>query len=250
MSEGASHDYSKSVYSEEKATDAVWVLTCAAMVFFMQCGFALLECGSVREKNSTSILIKNLFNICIGCLGFWLIGYAFAFGKSTGFIGLDSRYFAGNGFEDMEEDNYLQFVFYVAFSLTSSTIVLGALAERTKLLCYIIYSFFHTSILYPIVMAWTVENGWLNKLGFYDFAGTSTVFLVGGVAGLCGTVLLGERYGKAIQRENKDKEQLLDDEPPALRNSEAILDSSLKFNRVITHVNQDYHEAFKEWLIN
>lgn len=96
-----SQQHSHDVYTEYEATNAVWVLTCAAMVFFMQCGFALLECGSVREKNSTSILIKNLFNICIGCLGFWLIGYAFAFGNVQSFIGLDSRYFASNGFESM-----------------------------------------------------------------------------------------------------------------------------------------------------
>lgn len=203
----AGQSHSQDVYSEIDATNAVWVLTCAAMVFFMQCGFALLECGSVREKNSTSILIKNLFNICIGCLGFWLIGYAFAFGHVKAFMGFDSRFFAGNGFESMEEDNYLRFVFYVAFSLTSSTIVLGALAERTKLLCYIIYSFVHTSILYPIVMAWTQEGGWLFELGYYDFAGTSTVFLVGGVAGLCGTVLLGERLGRKEQRKAKEEEQ-------------------------------------------
>ena len=124
-------DYSHFVYSEDQATNAVWVLTCAIMVFFMQCGFALLECGSVRQKNSSSILIKNLFNICIGTLGFWLIGYAFAFGDVHTFIGFDKRYFASNGFEQMKHDNYLYFVFYVAFALTSSTIVLCALAERT-----------------------------------------------------------------------------------------------------------------------
>ena len=134
-------DYSHVVYNEKDATDAVWVLTCAGMVFFMQCGFALLECGSVREKNSTSILIKNL--------------YCFAFGKNNGFIGIDKRFFIGNGFENVPEDNYLQFVFYVAFSLTSATIAMGALAERTKLICYMIYSIVHTAIIYPIVMAWT-----------------------------------------------------------------------------------------------
>lgn len=211
----------------------------------MQCGFALLECGSVREKNSTSILIKNLFNICIGSLGFWVIGYAFAFGKNNGFIGMDSRFFASNGFEAMPEDNYLQFVFYVAFSLTSSTIVLGALAERTKLLCYIIYSFVHTSIIYPVVMAWTQENGWLDNLGYYDFAGTSTVFLVGGTAGLCGTYLLGERLGKEKVREVKEKKVETEDH---LKVNEKVLESK-KYERVISHVNIEFHEAFKEWLI-
>ena len=223
------------MYDEKDATDAVWVLTCAAMVFFMQCGFALLECGSVREKNSTSILIKNLFNICIGSLGFWLIGYAFAFGKSNGFIGFDLDLFAGSGFEEISDDNYLQFVFYVAFALTSSTIVLGALAERTKLFCYIIYSFVHTSIIFPIVLHWA-EEGWLADLGYLDFAGTSTVFLVGGVAGLCGTWLLGERYGRKEQREAKNSELI--EEVVSLRQSTAHLDGSARFSRVISHVDQ------------
>jgi Amt family ammonium transporter len=194
--------YSDVVYGETEATDAVWKLTCAAMVFFMQCGYALLESGSVRQKNSSSILIKNLFNICLGCLGFWLIGFGFAFGHVNGFIGLDKKFFASSGFEDMKEDNYLLFVFHVAFALTSSTIVLGALAERTKLRCYLIYSFLHTSFIYPLVIAWTFqEGGWLFDLGYHDFAGSSTVFMVGGMAGLCGTFLLGERYGRAKVRE-------------------------------------------------
>lgn len=178
-------------------------------------------------------MIKNLFNITLGCLGFWLVGFAFAFGKVHKFIGLDPRYFAGNGFEDLPEDNYLLFVFHVAFALTSSTVVLGALAERTQLLCYIIYSFVHTSIIYPIVVAWTYQKGgWLYDMGYYDFAGASTVFLVGGVSGLCGTVLLGERYGKAKVRAAKEKGD--NDKERALMNSVMVLDGSKKYEKVIS----------------
>jgi ammonia channel protein AmtB len=178
-----------------------------------------------------------------------LIGFAFAFGKVHKFIGLDARFFASSGFEDMPEDNYLLFVFHVAFALTSSTIVLGALAERTKLLCYIIYIFIHTSIIYPIVVAWTFkEGGWLHDLGYYDFAGASTVFMVGGMAGLCGTALLGERYGKAKVREAKEKVD--HDKERALLNSVMVLEGNKKFEKVISQVNQEYHEAFKEWLLS
>ena len=190
-----------------------------------------------------------MFNICIGTIGFWLIGFAFAFGHVKKFVGLDKRYFASNGFEDIKEDNYLLFVFHVAFALTSSTVVLGALAERTKLLCYIIYSFIHTSILYPIVVAWTYrEGGWLFDLGFNDFAGSSTVFMFGGMSGLCGTFLLGERYGKAKVRDAANKDDTAKEN--ALKNSVMALEGSKKFERVISKVNSEYHEAFKEWLLS
>jgi Amt family ammonium transporter len=101
------------------------------MIFFMQCGFALLECGSVRQKNSTSILIKNLFDACVGCIGFWLVGYAFAFGDVKSFIGGSPDFFASSGFEKMPEDHYLLWIFHFAFASTSATIVSGSLAERT-----------------------------------------------------------------------------------------------------------------------
>ncbi len=182
-------------------------------------------------------------------MGFWLIGYAFAYSNVYKFIGFDPKLAASNGFEDIEDDNYLYFVFYVAFALTSSTIVLGALAERTKLRCYIIYSFIHTSFLYPVVIGWTQsEGGWLYDLGYYDFAGTSTVFMVGGAAGLVGTYLLGERYGKdkvrkAMQAKDEERER-------ALKASAVVFEDNHKFEKIISKVNTEYHEAFKEWLTN
>ena len=93
------------------AVNAVWVLTSTCMIFFMQAGFALVECGSVRSKNGTSILLKNLFDACAGCIGWWLVGYGFAFSDGNGFIGGDSKYFASSGFDSLPEDNYIRFVF-------------------------------------------------------------------------------------------------------------------------------------------
>jgi Amt family ammonium transporter len=102
------------------------------MIFFMQLGFAMLECGSIRQKNANSILIKNLFDACVGCIAWWLIGFAFAFGNvNGGFIGYDINFFASNGLEDLPQDYYLSWVFHFAFACTSATIVSGALAERT-----------------------------------------------------------------------------------------------------------------------
>lgn len=103
----------------------------AAMIFFMQCGFALLQCGSLRQKNSTYILIENLFNACVGCLGFWLIGYAFAFGDVKDFIGGSPDFFASAGFEKIPEDHYLLWVFHWAFACFAANIVSGSIAERS-----------------------------------------------------------------------------------------------------------------------
>ena len=107
------------------------MIVSAAMIFFMQAGFALLECGMVRAKNSTSILIKNLFDACVGSIAFWLFGYAFAFGDVGLFIGGSPDFFAGIGFEKVPEDHYLLWIFHFAFASLSATIVSGSLAERT-----------------------------------------------------------------------------------------------------------------------
>lgn len=170
----------------------------------MQCGFALLECGSVRAKNSTSILIKNLFDACVGCIGFWLVGYAFAFGDVKQFIGGSPDFFASSGFEKLPEDHYLLWIFHFAFASTAATIVSGSLAERTQLNTYIIFSFLMTSFIYPVVAAWNWGGGWLAQHGFHDFAGVTTIHLVGGTAGFCGAWILGERYGKDKDRKVKE----------------------------------------------
>lgn len=199
--------YSNVVYSEREAINAVWVLVSTAMIFFMQCGFALLECGSVRQKNATSILIKNLFDACVGCIGFWLVGYAFAFGDVKSFIGGSPDFFASSGFEKMPEDHYLLWIFHFAFASTSATIVSGSLAERTQLNTYILFSFLLTSFIYPVVAAWNWGGGWLQQRGFHDFAGVTTIHLVGGTAGLCGAAILGERLGKEKHRKAMEQQE-------------------------------------------
>ena len=194
----SNQEYGLYQYGPKEAINAVWILSSAAMIFFMQTGYALLECGSVRQKNSSSILIKNLFDACVGALGFWLIGYGLAFGNvNGGFIGTTKYLFAASGFESVREDHYLNWIFHFSFAATSATIVSGALAERCQLNTYVIFSFLQTTIIYPIVVAWTWGRGWLFTLGFEDFAGTTVVHVVGGTAALWGAIILGERYGKS-----------------------------------------------------
>jgi Amt family ammonium transporter len=121
------------------AINALWLLVSTAMIFLMQSGFALVECGSVRAKNSRNILIKNLFDACIGAIAFWCLGYGFAFGDvNGGFIGSDNKYFAASGFETkvsgkfvLEDDHYVLWMFQFSFAATAATIVSGSLAERT-----------------------------------------------------------------------------------------------------------------------
>ena len=156
-----------------------------------------MENGSVRSKNSKNILIKNMFDVCIGAILFWIIGYSFAFGeKPSGFIGGDSVTIFGQGFDQArDKDHYAIWIFQFSFAATASTIVSGSLAERTMLPTYIIFSALMTGFIYPTIVAWTWGEGWLFKLGFTDFAGCGIVHMTGGVAGFFGTMVLGPRIG-------------------------------------------------------
>jgi len=177
------------------AVDRMWALVTASFIFFMQTGFALVEAGSVRAKNCQNLLIKNVFDACIGAIGFYMFGYAFSNGELwKGFIG--TSLFCGSTFDHPAEgkNHYLSWVFNFAFSATSATIVSGSLAERTYLETYLIYSFFSCSFIYPVVSAWHWGGGWLQELGFIDFAGSGIVHMVGGASGLIGAYLLGPRY--------------------------------------------------------
>lgn len=175
-----------------------------AMIFFMQTGFVLLENGSVRAKNTNSILIKNLFDACYGAITFWLVGFGFVTGDhgKLHIIGIEADHFLSFQFEDVEEDLYLQFIFQFSFAATAATIVSGALAERVNLKAYMIFSVLVNSIIYPMVAAWIWNDGWLNWKGFHDFAGAGAVHLLGGTAAFVGAKILGPRYenkGKAIK---------------------------------------------------
>ena len=157
----------------------------------MQVGFTMLETGTVRKKNSQNILIKNLFDSCVGALGFYLIGYGFANAADGGMIG--TIHFMNNEFDD---SHYLHWVFEYTFCSTAATIVSGSLAERTFLDTYLIYSLLMTTIIFPITSAWVWGGGWLQELGFKDFAGGTAVHLIGGLSGLIGAIILGPRAGK------------------------------------------------------
>ncbi|MBW2568196.1 MAG: ammonium transporter [Deltaproteobacteria bacterium] len=184
--------------------DYIWTLVAAALVFFMQAGFALVETGFTRAKNAINIMMKNLMDFSIGSLAFWAIGFGLMFGVSkTGWIGT-SGFFLSD-FKPGGDPWVLAFwMFQVVFCATAATIVSGAMAERTKFSGYLLYSVFISALVYPVFGSWAWGslyhgNGWLEGLGFIDFAGSTVVHSVGGWAALAGTIVLGPRIGKYLK---------------------------------------------------
>lgn len=179
----------------------IWFLIGAALVFFMQAGFAMLEAGFCRAKNAGNILMKNLMDFCIGTVCFIFLGFGLMMSEDMlfGFMGIPNL----NIFTDFTgfmENNASSFVFNLVFCATAATIVSGAMAERTKFSSYCIYSAVLSLIVYPIEAGWTWNpNGWLAKLGFIDFAGSACIHTVGGVAALIGAIMVGPRIGKYIR---------------------------------------------------
>ena len=172
------------------ALDTTWTLVGAALVFFMQAGFAMVETGFTRAKNAGNIIMKNLMDFSLGTPLFWLIGFGLMFGGSGALIGgLD---FMTNG----GEGGFTTLIFQTVFCATAATIVSGAMAERTKFSSYCIYSMCISAFVYPISGHWIWGGGWLAQLGFHDFAGSTAVHMVGGVAALIGAKILGPRLGK------------------------------------------------------
>ncbi|TDT72593.1 ammonium transporter [Hypnocyclicus thermotrophus] len=173
-----------------------WTLIAAAMVFFMQAGFAMVETGFTRAKNAGNIIMKNVMDFSMGILAFWAVGFAFMFGKGS-FIGMTN--FFANGLVGWD---WTFFVFQGVFAATAATIVSGALAERTKFGSYLIASFLLTAFIYPIFGHWAwaglygQATGWLENLGFIDFAGSTVVHSLGGWAALAGAMTVGPRIGK------------------------------------------------------
>ena len=178
--------------------DNVFVLLCAVLVIFMQAGFALVEAGLTRAKSVANIMMKNLMDFCAGAIAFFAIGYAFAFGSGNDFIGSDGWFLGDGAFQYGTLTVPVTFVFQVAFAATAATIVSGAMAERTKFKSYFVYSIFISALIYPIVVHWNWGGGWLAQLDtpFHDFAGSTMVHQVGGVAALMGALVLGPRIGK------------------------------------------------------
>lgn len=175
------------------AMDVGWTLIAAALVFFMQAGFAMVETGFTRAKNAGNIIMKNLMDFSLGTPIFWLVGFGIMFGTMNGFFGgLD---FLADGVVG-EGYNWTTLIFQTVFCATAATIVSGSMAERTKFSAYCIYSMVISAVVYPISGHWIWGGGWLSELGFHDFAGSTAVHMVGGVAALIGAAILGPRIGK------------------------------------------------------
>lgn len=173
----------------------VWFLIGAALVFFMQCGFAMVESGFTRAKNAGNIIMKNLMDFCIGAVMFILLGFGLMMGEEClgGLIGMPTL----GVFTDYSGFDRANFVFNLVFCATAATIVSGAMAERTKFSSYCIYSAVISAVVYPVEAGWIWNgNGWLAKLGFHDFAGSTAIHMVGGIAAFIGAAMLGPRIGK------------------------------------------------------
>ncbi len=171
----------------------VWFLIGAALVFWMQAGFAMVEAGFTRAKNTGNILMKNLMDFCIGTAVFILIGFGLLLGEdAAGLIGKPGF----DIFTAYESFDWSNFVFNLVFCATTATIVSGAMAERTKFLSYCIYSAVISALIYPIEAHWIWGGGWLSQLGFHDFAGSCAIHMVGGISALIGAKMLGPRIGK------------------------------------------------------
>ena len=187
---------------EYSAVNTIWVLVGAALVFFMQAGFAMVETGFTRAKNAGNIIMKNLMDFCIGTPLYWLVGFGIMFGTSSAFFGNIDLFAVGGysgAYDSILPDGvplYAYMIFQTVFCATSATIVSGAMAERTKFSAYCVYSAIISLIIYPISGHWIWGGGWLAQLGFHDFAGSTTVHMVGGVAALVGAIFLGPRIGK------------------------------------------------------
>ncbi len=176
------------------AVDTIWVLLGAALVFFMQAGFAMVETGFTRAKNAGNIIMKNLMDFSVGTLLFWLIGFGLMFAGDGSFIGGFDPFIQGNYDSTFPTSAFV--IFQTVFCATAATIVSGAMAERTKFSSYLLYSMVLSAVVYPISGHWIWGGGWLSRLGFHDFAGSTAVHMVGGVAAIVGAKILGPRIGK------------------------------------------------------
>lgn len=179
----------------------LWTLIAAALVFFMQAGFAMVETGFTRAKNAVNIMMKNLMDFAMGSIAFWAVGFGLMFGAtSTGWFGT-TDFFLSGWTPDGDPWVLAFWMFQCVFAATAATIVSGAMAERTKFTGYLIYSALVCAFIYPIFGSWAWGsllngNGWLEKLGFIDFAGSTVVHSIGGWAALAGAIVLGPRIGK------------------------------------------------------
>ena len=185
------------------SVDVIWTLLGAALVYFMQAGFAMCEAGLTRAKNTGNILMKNMMDFCIGTPAFWLVGFGLMFGGSGAFIGKLDPLIRGS-YQFGSLPTWCFVIFQTVFCATAATIVSGSMAERTNFKAYCLYSAMISLIVYPISGHWIWGGGWLSQLGFHDFAGSTAVHMVGGVTACIGAKILGPRIGK-YDRDGKPK---------------------------------------------
>ena len=180
------------------AINVVWTLVAAFLVFFMQAGFAMVEVGFTRAKNAGNIIMKNLMDFSVGSLVFFIVGYALMYGDSIAGLMGSSKFFLSSASTVTDQGlwEYTYWLFQAVFAATAATIVSGGMAGRTKFTSYLLYSLVITAVVYPISGHWIWGGGWLSKLGFIDFAGSTVVHSVGGWAAFMGALMLGARIGK------------------------------------------------------
>lgn len=179
------------------AINTVWVALCAALIFFMEAGFALLEAGFIRAKNTMSIIAKVIIDITFGGIGFFIVGFGIAYGASNGWFAFDIGISTNDLGLGLTVSNKLFWFIQLGFAIAAISIVSGALAERMKLWAYAILVFVFCAVLYPLVANWVWNpNGWLALRGFNDFAGSAAVHAMGGFAALAAAIVLGPRLGK------------------------------------------------------
>ena len=190
-----------SVANTQTAINIMWTLIAAFLVFFMQAGFAMVETGLTRAKNSSNIMMKNLMDFCFGSIAFFFVGYGLMFGADKfGLVGT-SKWLLSSGDPSTPSGIWeiCYWMFQIVFAATAATIVSGAMAERTKFSAYIVYSIIISLVIYPISGHWIWGGGWLSSMGFHDFAGSTVVHSVGGWAALVGAIMLGPRIGKYVR---------------------------------------------------
>jgi len=190
-------------------SNILWTCLAAFLVFFMQAGFAMVESGFTRAKNVCNIIMKNLMDVSIGSIVFWMFGFGLMFGVTNGIVGTNFFFFDGSSDLAKETGNSVGFnwaflLFQTVFCATAATIVSGAVAERTKFTAYLVYSLLICGFIYPIFGSWAwgslyAGEGWLEKIGFLDFAGSTVVHSIGGWAALAGAIVVGARKGKYLK---------------------------------------------------
>jgi Amt family ammonium transporter len=190
----------KAIEQVQTHANYLWTMVAAFLVFFMQPGFAMVETGFTRAKNAANIMMKNMMDFCVGSLCFWAVGFGLMFGVSNGWFGITGFFLSDFG-QDQDPWVFAFWLFQVVFAGTAATICSGAMAERTKFSGYLVYAIIVSALIYPIFGSWAwgglyKGGGWLEKLGFIDFAGSTVVHSIGAWVALAGIVVLGPRLGK------------------------------------------------------